>query len=49
MIFHNYVFNLEYDQIPDYKYMKKLFYGLYIKSNYDMVKNYDWLDDSKID
>jgi serine/threonine protein kinase len=43
----NYVKNLEFDEDPDYKYLKKLFRTLFVENGYDFDYNYDWVDLTK--
>jgi len=41
-IYMNYVKGLGFADVPNYKYMKKLFRTLFIQKNYSMNYSYDW-------
>ena len=47
LVYMNYVRSLEFTDEPDYKYLKRLFRTLFIKNNFTMDYNYDWLETSE--
>jgi len=42
-VYMDYVKNLEFTAVPDYKFLKRLFRTLFIKNRYLLDYNYDWV------
>ena len=46
-MYFNYVTQLEFDEDPDYVFMKKLFKDLFAWMGYESDNKYDWTKDKK--
>ena len=43
-LYFDYVRNLEFEETPNYEYLRKLFRDLFYRMGYEYDKDYDWIN-----